>query len=182
MVAARIGRAWNLYKPNQITYLDTLEGRPLWVNRMGLVAYYPTMALAAVGVVALRRRRVPVYPLLVPLGIVTFAVAITFGQTRYRATAEGPIAVAAALGALQVGDVARRRMAERAGRPVRPERRDQGAPPPLPPGPGPAAVWAVLCRTPDRRRPNRRARGGDLASPPAAWPGHPEQASPPSMS
>jgi peptidoglycan/LPS O-acetylase OafA/YrhL len=113
VVAARIGRTWNLYKPNQVTYLDTLEGRPLWVNRMGLVVYYPTMALAAVGVVALRRRRVPILPLLVPLGIVTFAVAITFGQTRYRATAEGPIAVAAALGALQVWDVARARWAAR---------------------------------------------------------------------
>jgi len=109
VVAARIGRTWNLYKPNQVTYLDTLEGRPLWVNRMGLIVYYPAMLLAAVGLVALRRRRVPIYPLLVPLAIVTFAVAITFGQTRYRATAEGPIAVAAALGALQVWDVARRR-------------------------------------------------------------------------
>jgi peptidoglycan/LPS O-acetylase OafA/YrhL len=129
VVLARIGRAWNLYKPNQTTYLDTLEGRPLWANRMGLIVGYPALALAGVGVLALRRRRIPVYPLLVPLGIVTFAVAITFGQTRYRATAEGPIAVAAAIGALQVVDAARARRPSRPPEPGREPQPTQPSPP-----------------------------------------------------
>jgi peptidoglycan/LPS O-acetylase OafA/YrhL len=129
VVAARIGRAWNLYKPNQVTYLDTLEGRPLWATRMGLIVFYPTMALAGVGVIAVRRRRIPVYPLLVPLGIVTFAVALTFGQTRYRATAEGPIAVAAAIGALQVVDTIRARRAPAAPAPASGGQDTQPSPP-----------------------------------------------------
>jgi hypothetical protein len=104
VVAARVGRLWNVYKPNQITHLDTLEDRPLWANRTALVVYYPAVALAGVAVVTLRRRGVPVYPLLAPLAIATFAAALTFGQTRYRAAAEGPIAVAAGLGALQALD------------------------------------------------------------------------------
>jgi hypothetical protein len=97
VVAARLGRVWNLYRPLQMTHLDVDEGRPLWASRLGLVTYYPLMVLAVGGVFAVRRRRVPWWPLVAPAVIVVVATAITFGQTRYRTTAEATLAVLAAV-------------------------------------------------------------------------------------
>jgi 4-amino-4-deoxy-L-arabinose transferase-like glycosyltransferase len=98
VVAARLGRVWNVYRPFQMTHLDVDEGRPLWASRLALATYPPVMLLAAAGAVALWRRRTPVWPLLTPAVVVVLAVTITFGQTRYRTTAEGALAVLAALG------------------------------------------------------------------------------------
>jgi hypothetical protein len=95
VVAARLGRVWNLYRPTQMTHLDVDEGRPLWASRLGLATFYPVVLLAAAGVVVLWRRRIPVWPLVAPAVIVTIATAITFGQTRYRTTTEGALAVLA---------------------------------------------------------------------------------------
>ena len=47
--------------------------------------FYPLMALAIGGTVVVARRREPLLPLLVPIGIVTFAALTAFGQSRYRA-------------------------------------------------------------------------------------------------
>ncbi len=115
VVAARLGRVWNLYRPLQMTHLDVGEGRPLWASRLALVLYYPTMLLAAAGAVVLWRRRVPVWPLLTPLVVVCCATVITFGQTRYRTTAEGAIAVLAGIALATVVRSTNRRPRQRAG-------------------------------------------------------------------
>ena len=61
-------------------------------------SFYAVAALAvAGGVIVRRRRRVPVFPLLVPPAIVLFAVAISLGSNRYRASAEGVLVVLAAV-------------------------------------------------------------------------------------
>jgi hypothetical protein len=46
----------------------------------------------------LRKRRIPVFPLLAPPAIVFVAVTITFATTRYRASAEGAVCLLAAVG------------------------------------------------------------------------------------
>jgi 4-amino-4-deoxy-L-arabinose transferase-like glycosyltransferase len=108
VVLARVGRAWALYRPGQQITLDRIETRELWASRVGLGMYY-VLALASVGgVVALRRRRVPVFPLLALVATVTVTVAVTFGQTRYRAAAE--VAVVA-LAAVAIDAVLSRRVA-----------------------------------------------------------------------
>ena len=98
-VAARVGRLWGLFKPGQTTAFDWwIEGRgraPTWI---GLFFYYALLPFAAVGLVALRRRRVPILPLVAIAVVATFAAAITFGVTRYRAPAEVAIVVAAGVG------------------------------------------------------------------------------------
>lgn len=94
---ARVGRTWNLFRPLQNTRFDVGEGRPLWVNRLGLAVFFPLIGLAVAGWVVLRRRGVTVLPFVVPLVVVTFATVTTFGQARYRTTAEGVLAVAAAV-------------------------------------------------------------------------------------
>ncbi len=56
------------------------------------------MPFAVGGLVVLYRRRITIIPLLAVAAIATFAAAITFGVTRYRAPAEVAIVAAAAVG------------------------------------------------------------------------------------
>ena len=99
VVAARVGRLWGLFKPGQTTAFDWwIEGRgraPTWI---GLFAYYAMIPFGIYGLVVMRRRRLPILPLLALVAIATFAAAITFGVTRYRAPAEVAIVLAAAVG------------------------------------------------------------------------------------
>ena len=50
------------------------------------------------GIVVLRRRHIPISPLIALVVIVTLAAMTTFGVTRYRAPAEPAIVIAAAVG------------------------------------------------------------------------------------
>ena len=99
VVAARVGRLWGFFKPGQTTAFDWwIEGRgraPSWI---ALFAYYAMIPFGIYGLVAMRRRRIPILPLLALVVIATFAAAITFGVTRYRAPAEVAIVLAAAVG------------------------------------------------------------------------------------
>jgi 4-amino-4-deoxy-L-arabinose transferase-like glycosyltransferase len=93
---ARLGRTFGLYKPRQQLEFDKFEsGRPLTPARIGLGAFYVLAAAAIFGAVILRRRRVPILPLVALVGMVGVATVITFGQTRYRAPAEVAIVVLA---------------------------------------------------------------------------------------
>jgi hypothetical protein len=75
-----------------------MEVRDSWIVWSVLVSFW-MLALAAIpGAIILRRRRtMPVFPLLVPIGIVLFTVAITYANTRFRATAEPMLVVLAAV-------------------------------------------------------------------------------------
>jgi hypothetical protein len=59
--------------------------------------YYALAALSIGGLVLLRRRRVPIIPLLAVGLDVCVSVALTFGQTRYRSTFEIVLVLAAAV-------------------------------------------------------------------------------------
>jgi len=98
VVAARLGRMFNLYAVRQQVELDFWEGRPTWASWIALGFFYPTMALAALGAVATRRRRIPLSPLLGPVVVVVANAVLTFGHARYRAPAEGVLCVLAAVG------------------------------------------------------------------------------------
>ena len=88
-----------LYKPLQQVNLDHFpEGRNIWVARSALAGWYIVAPLAIGGAFVLRKRRIPVFPLLAPPAIVFVAVTITFATTRYRASAEGAICLLAAVG------------------------------------------------------------------------------------
>jgi 4-amino-4-deoxy-L-arabinose transferase-like glycosyltransferase len=98
VVLARWGRVTGLFRPGQqVEFDDFIEGREPWVASLSLLSYYLVAALAVAGVVILRRRRTPVYPLVVLPVIVLFAVAIALGSVRYRASAEGALVVLAAV-------------------------------------------------------------------------------------
>ena len=95
---AREGRAFALFHPLEQIRLDsTVETRPYRWALVGLGMYYALVVLSVGGLVILRRRRIPILPL-VAVGLdVVVSVALTFGQTRYRSTFEVALVLAAAV-------------------------------------------------------------------------------------
>jgi len=65
---------------------------------VALGMYYVLVGASVVGVVVLRRRRVPLTPLLAVLGAVALTVASVYGTTRFRAPAEVPIVLLGSVG------------------------------------------------------------------------------------
>lgn len=97
VVVARVGRFFNLYRPNQQTVFDAIEGRPRWLSIIGLGMFY-VMALAGLaGALALRRQKERLFPLLAVPITVTLAILLTFPNTRYRAPAEVTLVILTAL-------------------------------------------------------------------------------------
>lgn len=86
---ARLGRTWGFYRPLQQVRLDSREsGRNVPAAWFGLGLYFAMLAASIWGALVLRRRGITLIPVLALVVLVTIAVVITFGQTRYRAPAE----------------------------------------------------------------------------------------------
>jgi hypothetical protein len=96
VVLAREGRTWGVFRPFQQLRLDLMEGNIgfLWLEYFCYLAMVPA---AIVGVVILRRRRAPLWPMLALILMVAITVASTFGSTRYRAPADVAIALLVAV-------------------------------------------------------------------------------------
>lgn len=124
VVAARIGRMWSVFDVRQTVGADTGEGRPRWASYLGVAMLYVLVALAVIGGVASRRRKLPIWPLVVPIVVVTMVTLLIGGVTRYRAAAEPSLIVLAALGIVAL--LARRDPAPSPWATGR-EPRDQGA-------------------------------------------------------
>lgn len=119
VVAARWGRITGLYRPRQQVAFDRFfYGRERWVAEAGFVSYYLLAALAVAGAVALRRRRVPVFPLAAFPVIALVAVALVYAETRYRSSAEAALVVLAAA-AVDAGLVRLQRRRPPEAQPVR---------------------------------------------------------------
>jgi hypothetical protein len=88
-----------VYAPLDNLTLDfTVERRPLNASRAGLAMYYPAVVAAVAGVVALRRRGVPSFPVMSWLVNVAITVVAFYGSTRFRAPAEPALVLLAAVG------------------------------------------------------------------------------------
>jgi hypothetical protein len=99
VLLAREGRAWSFFRPFQQTRLDRDWRRSrLWVDRLGLFLYWALLPAAVFGAVVLRRRGTVLYPLLAFVLTTSVAVAVTYGETRYRASAEVSIVLLAGVG------------------------------------------------------------------------------------
>ena len=122
VVAARIGRQWELFRPIQNTEFAPIEGRNRTAAEWGLAMYYG-LALASVsGAVQLRRRRMSGLPLYAVLLNVTATAALAYGTTRFRAPAEPVLCILAAVGCVPVVAWMRRRCAPLSEAPISDDR------------------------------------------------------------
>jgi len=113
VVAARIGRTWSVFRPRDMVTYNVGEGRERWVTVLGLITYYPLALLAlAGGWILARRRQGVLWPLLMPAIAVTVSVALTYGQTRFRAAAEPSIVLLAAVALVAIWTRVRRAPAD----------------------------------------------------------------------
>lgn len=97
VVAARVGRVWQLYQPVQDANHDFDDGRPHWSNMVGLFAYASVVPLAIAGAVVLVRRRQRIFPLMAQLLSVSLTAALGWGAVRFRAPAEVVLVVLSAV-------------------------------------------------------------------------------------
>jgi len=111
VMALRLLRVWDLYRPLQQAAYESLEGRSETASRIGLGVYYPLLLLAAAGALMLRRRGAPLWPLLAFPVMVTITAVMIYGVTRFRFAAEPALCVlaAVALASLPAAVAARRR-------------------------------------------------------------------------
>lgn len=117
VMAARVGRLWHLYAPIQSLVLDGFiegrsGGRPNGSRTLvgaAVIMYFVLLPFAVSGAVVQRRRRVPIWPLMVQPALASFVAALTFGITRYRAGAEITLVVLAAVALGWIWDRVRER-------------------------------------------------------------------------
>jgi hypothetical protein len=114
---ARLGRIYEVYRPTQNVQLDDFfERRGKWPSRLGLAGYYVLFVLSVVGIFAMRKRRVPISPIIAIVVMVTFTTALAIGLTRYRSGLDVALAVVGGVGA----DAIWRRLADRRRRSTEP--------------------------------------------------------------
>ena len=111
---ARVGRVWGVYRVSQEVSLDTFfERRGKWPSWAGTWMYYGLVALSVYALVVMRKRRVPISPMIAIVAMVTVTAAISIGITRYRVGADVMLVV---LGGVGVDALWRRFEARRRGR------------------------------------------------------------------
>ena len=118
VMAARVGRTFGLFRPFQQMRLETERGSSEWVFQVGFFAYWALLPLGIAGAVIARRRRIPIYPLLVFPAVAVWSVLLTIGSVRYRAPAEIPLVILAAVAIDALVATWRRRDAELEPAPV----------------------------------------------------------------
>ncbi|MGZ4798356.1 MAG: glycosyltransferase family 39 protein [Acidimicrobiia bacterium] len=94
----RVARTWAPPISDDQSEFEVAEGRDAHWQWLGELLYVAGIPFAVAGVVALRRRKVMVWPLLAPLGFVCLVSAASYGSQRFRAAAELPLIVLTAVG------------------------------------------------------------------------------------
>ena len=94
VVAARVGRIWGVFRPTQEVNFDIFfERRGKWTSWAGAYMYYALLPFAAYALVVMRKRRVPISPMIAIFALVTITVAMAMGITRYRVGADVALAI-----------------------------------------------------------------------------------------
>ena len=89
VAAARVGRVWGVFRPEQDVNFDIFfERRGHWPSWTGAWMYYALLPLAVYALVIMRKRRIPIWPPIAIFAMVTITVAIAIGITRYRVGAD----------------------------------------------------------------------------------------------
>src|SRR5690606_25856092 len=98
VVAARVGRTFGLYQPQEQIFLDQhVETKEPVLGEVGLLIWYGVAVAGGLGLVGLRRAGRPIFPLVATVGSVAVIVAVVYGTTRFRLPAELALMVPAAV-------------------------------------------------------------------------------------
>jgi 4-amino-4-deoxy-L-arabinose transferase-like glycosyltransferase len=97
VLAARLGRLYDVFRPAQMRVYESSEGRPPRSEHLGVWMFWVLAPFAAAGGWLLHRRGQPLAILLVPVVMVTLTALLTYGSTRFRFAAEPSIVVLAAV-------------------------------------------------------------------------------------
>ena len=92
VAAARVGRVWSLYGPFQVP-----EGRSGRVNKLAVLLFFLLVPAAVWGALLLRRRGREVWLLLAPFVAVTLTALTSYGNVRFRESAEVSLVVLAGI-------------------------------------------------------------------------------------
>jgi 4-amino-4-deoxy-L-arabinose transferase-like glycosyltransferase len=111
VLAARIGRTWDLYRPADMVSYSEGENRERAVSWATLATFYPIALVALAGVVVLwrRRDRFTLWLLLVPCLLASATSVLASGSVRNRAIAEPALVLLAAVAVSALVDAARAR-------------------------------------------------------------------------
>ncbi len=120
VVAARVARVWSVYAPGYMADYNHGEGREIWASWLGFATFWLLVPFTIAGAVILRRRKVPLTPLVAQVVLVTVTAAVIYGLVRFRTPAEVSIVVLAAVAVDRlVGHARKRRRAVAVPVPVR---------------------------------------------------------------
>ena len=98
VVPARIGRMLALFRPGQtVGWVGDWMATGTWLIWAWVVSFWVLLAAAIVGWIVARRRRQFSWPLVAPLVVAVFTVAISYGEPRYHTPADLGVMVLAAV-------------------------------------------------------------------------------------
>jgi 4-amino-4-deoxy-L-arabinose transferase-like glycosyltransferase len=98
VVAARVGRMWEVYRPSQGVDLNVFfERRGRLPSQAALGMYYVLVPFAIGGLAVLWRRKVTIVPFVALAVMATVTAAASFGITRYRVGADVGLTVLAGI-------------------------------------------------------------------------------------
>jgi 4-amino-4-deoxy-L-arabinose transferase-like glycosyltransferase len=95
VVALRIGRLTQLYRPWQTARLEGFEGRGPLVARVGAAAWFALLPFAIAGVVLARHRRRSITPIVALIAVSVITGGIFYGGTRFRIIADVALVISA---------------------------------------------------------------------------------------
>jgi peptidoglycan/LPS O-acetylase OafA/YrhL len=98
VVAARVGRTFGVYQPQEQIFVDhQVESKEPVLGQAGLFVWYATAVAGAVGLIGLRRAGRPIFPLVAVVATVVVTAAVVYGTTRFRLPGELALMIPAAV-------------------------------------------------------------------------------------
>lgn len=110
VVVFRVARGFGLYRPNEMTIVNQLDGRNRWASWLSTVQFWVFGLLATAGLrwwPSSGVRRIPRWPVVATMVFTVVMMAITYGNPRFRIPIEPGLVLAAAVGAVAMFDRSR---------------------------------------------------------------------------